>query len=42
MAQGNLFSHALDEEQLAGYLSNLEQGQKERFIYDGLEKNSEL
>ncbi len=34
MAQGNLFSHALDEEQLAGYLSNLEQGQKERFIYD--------
>lgn len=33
MAQGNLFSHALDEEQLAGYLSNLEQGQKERFIY---------
>ncbi|UZE95230.1 bifunctional diguanylate cyclase/phosphodiesterase [Alkalimarinus alittae] len=33
LAQGNLFSHALDEEQLAGYLSNLEQGQKERFIY---------
>ena len=34
MAQGNLFSHALDEEQLAGYLSNLDYGQKERFIYD--------
>lgn len=34
MAQGNLFSHALDEEQLAGYLANLEYGQKERFIYD--------
>jgi len=34
MAQGNLFSHALDEEQLAGYLSNLDSGQKERFIYD--------
>ncbi len=34
MAQGNLFSHALDEEQLLGYLSNLEQGQNSRFIYD--------
>lgn len=33
MAQGNLFSHALDEEQLVGYLSNLKQGQNDRFIY---------
>ncbi|MCP5161617.1 MAG: EAL domain-containing protein [Hahellaceae bacterium] len=38
-AQGNLFSQALDEDQLAIFMTNLDEVQKHRFIYYGNEES---